>query len=136
MIRFRIRSKVSEMRERQSDYYDHTTTLFKNLKILPLNLLLRNSKLLFMHSYVYNYCPSSFHNTWNLNDDRHLDHNLRNANEFTIPNPRIDLFKKSPLYSLPKLWNELDAIKHHQNRTTFKISLREQLFAELNEIPD
>ncbi len=44
---------------------------------------------------------------------------LRNANLLTVPHPRIKTFKKSPIYSLPKLWNALDETKYQQNETTF-----------------
>jgi hypothetical protein len=48
-----------------------------------------------------------------------------------VPHPRIELFKKSPLYSLPLLWNQLDHTKLQQNKTTFKIALREKIMSEL-----
>jgi hypothetical protein len=86
-----------------------------------------------MHSIVYDYCPTSFSNIWNTNEDRNPNLNLRNASQYIVPNPRIDLFKKSPLYSLPKLWNELDETKLQTNRTTFKIVLCDKLLNELNE---
>ncbi len=49
---------------------------------------------------------------------------LRNANLLIAPYPRIELFKKSPLYSLSKLWNALDETKYQQNETTFKIAIK------------
>ncbi len=86
-----------------------------------------------MHSVVYDYCPTSFSNIWNTNEDRNPNLNLQNASQYIVPHPRIDLFKKSPLYSLPKLWNELDETKLQTNRTTFKIALHDKLLNELNE---
>jgi hypothetical protein len=50
----------------------------------------------------------------------------------TIPSPRIELFKKSPIYSLPKLWNDLDDLKLQHPKTTFRISLKEKLLNEIN----
>ncbi len=50
---------------------------------------------------------------WNTND------------QLTIPQPRIELLKKFPFYSLPKLMNEMDETQ--TNRTAFKISPREKL---------
>jgi hypothetical protein len=121
-----------------SNYNAHTDILFKNLKILPLNKLFLNAKLLFMHSVIYDYCPRSFHNIWNTNENRNpdLNHNLRNANQLAIPHPRIDLFKKSALYSLPVLWNDLDELKLQMNKKTFKISLREKMLNEQTDQDD
>jgi hypothetical protein len=109
-----------------SRYNENTSPIFSELKILPYPKLIEYFKSLFMHSFVYGYAPPSFSNTWPLNANRaEHDHNLRNNNLYAIPPPRIELFKKSPLYSLPTLWNDLDDIKFQRNRTTFKIGLKE-----------
>jgi hypothetical protein len=86
-----------------------------------------------MHSVIYKYLPSSFYRIWLTKRELGPTYDLRNTDELIIPQPRIELFKKSPLHSLPTLWNQLDATKFHHNKTTFKISLREKL---LGEIPD
>jgi hypothetical protein len=114
-------------------YRDHTGPIFKLLSILPFHHIISYAQLNFMHSYMYNYSPASFHNIWLSNNERNNDtHELRNANLLAIPNPRIELFKKSPLYSLLLMWNNLDnGIKFQQNKTTFRIALKEKL---LNEI--
>jgi hypothetical protein len=46
----------------------------------------------------------------------------------TIPiiPPRFEGFKKFPLYSF-LTWNNLDEVKLHRNRTTFKIELKRKL---------
>jgi hypothetical protein len=84
------------------------------LLIFPLcNLYSRFSILysVFSHLQMYNYSPTSFTGVLATNDDRQLDITLRNNNQYSIPNPRIEQFKKSSLYSLPKEWNELNDIK-------------------------
>jgi hypothetical protein len=45
-------------------YREHTNPLFTTLQILPYPKLLNYSKLLFMHSVVYKYCPPSFVDVW------------------------------------------------------------------------
>jgi hypothetical protein len=86
-----------------------------------------------MHSVIHNYCPNSFINIWTFNNERIDIPNLRNANAFTIPNPKIELFKKSPLYTLPNLWNNLDInIKLQNQKTTFRIALKEKLITEID----
>ncbi len=71
-----------------------------------------------------NYSPTSFTGVWAINDDRHLYITLRKNNQYSSPNPRIEQFKKSPPYSLPKEWNELNDI-------TFIIALKEFLISEI-----
>jgi hypothetical protein len=72
-----------------------------------------------MHSIEYDYAPPSFRGIWNnyLNQG---DRPLRNADNYTLPNPRTELFKKSPLYALPLEWNNLDENRYIRNQTTFK----------------
>jgi hypothetical protein len=84
---------------------------------LPSGLLIGHLKqgnnfsgqLNFMHTY--NYCPSSFTNIWTQNADNDSILNLRNTSLLTVPHPRIELFRKLPLYSLPTLWNALEERK-------------------------
>ena len=89
-----------------------------------------------MHSIFNEYAPISFSNTWPRNNARQLSQNLRNDNDFTLPNPRIEQFKKFPLYALPQEWNNAAELTFYYNRTTFKHALREQLFAEIAEYID
>ena len=90
----------------KSPYNAHTVPIFINLKILPLDKIIKQSKLLFMHSVYYDYAPTSFQQTWTKNNARDNAPNLRNDNDFRLPNPRIEYFKKIPLYALPYEWNQ------------------------------
>jgi hypothetical protein len=84
-----------------------------------------------MHAIKYDYGPVSFQNTWQLNNERNLIYNLRNLAEFAIIPPRFEGFKKFPLYSFPSTWNNLDDVKFHRNRTTFKIEFKKKLLESL-----
>jgi len=117
----------------KSDYHAHTVPLFYTNRILPLDKIIKMAKLQFMHSVFYNYAPESFRNVWPRNEDRQIEHNLRNVNDFTLPNPRIELFKKFPLYSLALEWNNSGVLSLYENKTTFKFALRDQLFEEILE---
>jgi len=77
-----------------------------------------------MHSVEYGYAPASFSNTWTKNNAIQGDRPLRNSDDYTLPNPRTEMFKKSPLYNLPFEWNTLDYTKFISNRTTFKTALK------------
>jgi hypothetical protein len=110
---------------------DHTGPLFTFHKILPYPKLISFAKLIFSHSVVFEYGLDSFSNVWTTNTNR-IDnpHNLRHTNHFVIPHPRIELFKKSPLYSIPTLWNSLGDLSLQSCRATFKIGLKEKLLSE------
>jgi hypothetical protein len=89
-----------------------------------------------MHSIAYDYAPSSFAGVWvtNANRDPNLNLNLRNANDFYLIQLRTETFKKSTLYALPFIWNELaPEIKLQHNRTTFKWALKAHLLESLEQ---
>ena len=115
----------------KSSYNANTSELFISEKILPLDKIIKQSKLLFMHSFVNGYAPTSFDDTWTLNNERLNDHNLRNANNFTLPNPRIEQFKKIPIYALPLEWNMAGDLIYYTNRIKFRMALKNQLFTEI-----
>jgi hypothetical protein len=115
-----------------SNYNDHTAPLFRRLGILPFDKIIEQSKLNFMHSIEFNYAPSAFANTWTKNNERNIGHELRNENDYVLPYPRIEFFKKIPIYSLPAAWNAAGDLRFYQNRTTFRIALKDQLLAELD----
>jgi len=108
----------------KAGFLAHTADLFKNSKILPLDKLIIQGKLHFMHSVEYNYCPNSFINIWQKNSFQNPNLNLRNGNNFFLTAPRTESFKRIPLYSLPLEWNNLNEIKYQFNRTTFRIALK------------
>jgi hypothetical protein len=85
-----------------------------------------------MHSIVNKYSPKSLHNIFQQNDQRDINQDLRNANEYSVPFPRIELFKKSLLFSLPTAWNNLTVLKFYQNKTTFIIALKDDLINSLH----
>ena len=116
-----------------SNYRENTLPHFVSLNILPLDKLILQRKNILMHSFFYNYGPSSFNLTWISHADRNPELNLRNANDIILPYPRIDHLKKMPLYSLAKSWNELNDIKFQHNPITFKISLNDLLYQSLYE---
>jgi len=106
----------------KSKYNAHTEPLFKEAKIMTFYNIIFMSSALFMHSYVYEYAPVAFNNVWSRNINR--NYNLRNNDDFIVPAHRIELFKKSPLFSLPNLWNNLDDNRYQQNPVTFKWAMK------------
>jgi hypothetical protein len=114
-----------------SNYTAHTAPLFAQLQILPYELMVKQAKLLFMHSIEYDYAQTSFHNIWTKNLVNQGDRPLRNADNYSLPNPHTELFKKSPLYSLPSEWNKLDENRYISNRATFKTAIKYSLLLSL-----
>ena len=98
---------------------------------MPYTSHIRYAKLLFMHSVVNKYSPKSFYNTWQTNMNREPTHNLRNQDDIPLPHPRIELFKRSPLYTLPYEWNKLGGDRFQQNKTTFRIAIKNTIFDEI-----
>jgi hypothetical protein len=109
-----------------------TTPIFKDLQILPFNELIKFSKCMLMHSIHYNY-NQNFTNVWTRNNQRNHDINLRNDDEYYLPQVNKEFFRRSTLYSIPNTWNALGDIKFQQNRTTFKINLLYDLFESLTD---
>jgi hypothetical protein len=117
----------------KAHYNDHTTPLFLVNRILPFEKLIYLHRLLFMHAIAYDYAHPTFDNTWTKNNTRNIGHDLRNQDFFTLPNVRIESFRKFPLYALANEWNNLsENIRLQQNRTTFKIALMDDIISSLN----
>jgi hypothetical protein len=76
--------------------------------------------------------PVSFRNIWQKNREREPAINLRNADDYFIPMPRTETFKKSTYYALPSAWNDLAIeIKYQENKITFKWALKAHLMEDL-----
>jgi hypothetical protein len=111
------------------NFHAHTAPLFLDNCILPLDLIIVQAKLLFMHSVKYEYCPKSFLNVFVRNNNyENPVYETRYPNEFITPRARIEMFKKIPLYSLPDEWNNCGDLRFYVNPTTFRITLTETLF--------
>jgi hypothetical protein len=114
-----------------SNYNAHTNTLFFEQGILPFDKIITFNKLMFMHAIAYNYNITSFKNIWSTNQQRNLEMNLRNINDFILPPIRREILRKFPIYSLPWEWNHCGDVKLQRNRTTFKIQLMYDLFQSI-----
>jgi hypothetical protein len=68
--------------------------------------------------------PISFAELWLLNSERNPDRVLRNANDYYIPHPRIELVKRLPLFSFPTTGNSETDEKFIPSQPTFLKSLK------------
>ena len=125
-------------------YNSHTEPLFKSLSILPLTDLINLSNLKLFHSYFYSYTPSAFSNTWITtlehrlqHDQRDLLYNLRNNNDYFVPQIRTKFLTRFPLYNLPILWNNLPShFKEISSKKSFAFHLKTFYLNSLNPIPN
>ncbi len=62
---------------------------------------------------------------------RNVGHDLRNENDYYLPHPRLEFFRKIPLFSLPAARNDAGDINLQHNRKTFKIALKDKLLDEI-----
>jgi hypothetical protein len=114
-------------------YNSHTNPIFKKLGILPYNLLIKQANLNLMHSIEYKYAQNSLIEQFPKNLSRDTNHELRNANDFIVPFARTESFKKIPLFSLPKIWNEeIGDLRLQHNKITFQIALKDHLLDSLS----
>jgi len=121
-----------------SKYNDHTEPLFKRLNILPIDQLVKFSRLLFMHSFKNNNLPICFANTWTSNQERRGPinlHYLRNEDDLYVPFARTKTLERLPLFIMPVTWNEFTQpdIKNEINRNRFKKHLKEFLLNNLRD---
>jgi hypothetical protein len=111
----------------RANFRDHTRPLFANHGILPIESLIYYYRMKFMHSYYFKKLPLSFAELWMLNSERNPGRVLRNANDYYIPQPRIELVKRLPLFSFPSTWNSETDEKYIPSQHLFLKSLKKKL---------
>ena len=105
-------------------YNAHTEPLFWILKILPLNDLILQQKLMLMHSIFYGYSVTMFEFQLNAGAGLHR-FALRNANNFFEPRSNKKSLDELPIFELPKIWNNFDNdIKEKSNKLEFKTLIK------------
>ena len=97
-------------------------SIFTSLKILPYHKIIYKAQLTFFHSIHNKYAPTIFSSTWQLNSERNAAYDLRNATSYIVPPANFAFFERSPLHTLPKVWNNAgivtlqDNLYHIQNK--------------------
>ncbi len=84
-----------------------------------------------MHNYYNKKLPFSFSETWICNHERIPDRALRNANDYYIPQPRIELVKRLPLFAFPSVWNSEDNEKYTPSQLIYLKYLTKKLLENL-----
>jgi hypothetical protein len=112
-------------------YRDHTKPLFQKCKILPLDEMIKFTRLKFMHNYIHSRLPFSFNETWMFNHMRNPERVLRNANNLYVPAHHYATVKRFPLYSFPIAWNEEENRKFNPSHNLYCKQLKESLLSNL-----
>ena len=134
-----IKQKMAVRILHGANYNDHTEPLYKISKILPLEHLITFFCLQFMQQYVQGFLPSSFANTWSLNNERRAEEfhmNLRNNEAIDVPFARLVSLERHPFTRFPKLWFDLnnENIKIIRNKPMFNKELKVYLLSELRDV--
>ena len=111
----------------KAKYNEHTEPLFKKTRILPLNELVRITKLQFMYDFKWQNAPISFQRLFEIRNLRTV------SNELYVEISRLKRLEKMPLYDFPRLWNEIDiSIKSSATKKSFTEALKNEVFDSLN----
>ena len=101
-----------------------TDEKFQHLKLLPLSSQLKFNKGVFMYKAWKETLPPYLNDIFKKHHSKYSTSRL----DFTIPKPRIDLYKTSIAFSGSHLWNSLPLeIKTAPTLPTFKKRLRKQM---------
>jgi hypothetical protein len=91
-------------------FNSHTAPLFKELKILQLDVQIQLQLSKIMYFYKNNKLPARFNNTWLTVADQNLLAGgplLRNADDYVVPFARTDHLRRFPFTTIPEVWNAL-----------------------------
>ena len=83
--------------------YEHTTPLFKELKILPLDYQIKHKQATFMWKLYNGYIPPPISNIFKLNTSEII--RRYNPTKYHLPNPNSNYEKDQISYSCVRLWN-------------------------------
>jgi hypothetical protein len=130
--KLRIKQKEAVRVIANAGYRDHTTPLFAQLKILPIDQLIKLNNLKFMHSYFHNSLPFSFRNLWLTNRERLPARELRNADQLYIPAHNYATLKRMPLFNFPAIWNATGPEKNDPRKHRFIKQMKMTLLSNLS----
>ena len=84
-------------------YLDHTVPLFKELNILPIDLLYKQQLLILMYNTFHKKCPEHIAYFFKLKGEVQINIRTRQANDYHIPNAKLKIHSDSPIIQAPKL---------------------------------
>ena len=119
---------------RKAKYNSHTEPLFYESQILPLEDLLTQQKLIFMHSIAHQYSSVNFPqfiSNRSVNEHRYT---FRNESDFFVHRTNLSTVQKMPLIDFPSTWNNIDqSLKEIPSKIVFKKTIKHELLAKYSD---
>ena len=110
-----------------SQYNDHTSPLFKEMKILKVTDLRDLHICQFMYGFVHQLLPKPLLSMFEYNRDIH-EYHTRHCYDPRPPRANSKLLEKSYLCRGPKLWMELDGVtKTSKSMHSFKSKMKRNI---------
>ena len=107
-----------------SDFRDHTSPLFKNLSILPIDDLNNEATALFAFKFFRKALPETFNHFFKSNDYFH-SHNTRSSTKIHKEQARTNYKKISVKFKGGEIWNNLPtSIKNSKSLELFKKKIK------------
>ena len=131
MNKLRIKQKQAIRTICNAGFREHTAPLFTQLRILPIDQLIKLCILKFMHSFQHNVLPLSFRETWITKRARNPNRELRNASDLYIPSHNFATLKRLPLFNFPSIWNTIGMEKNNPRQHLFIKQQRNMLLLNL-----
>lgn len=104
-----------------SEYFAHTSTLFKQYNILKFHDIVTFYTAQFMHHYHLGKLPSCFNSFFtNVSDKHKYNTRLASIKALALPLARTNYGLFNIRYSGPKLWNSIDCSIRDSNTYSFK----------------
>lgn len=108
---------------------DHTSPLFKSLKLLKLSDINSLQIAMFMFRYHHKLLPALFNDYFLFNADVH-SHYTRASDALHLPAVRTNLRKKSIVYIGPHIWNQINVfIRNKSSVISFKFHYKKFLIS-------
>lgn len=111
----------------KTHYYEHTSPLFRNNKILKLTDLYEYNIAKFMFRYDQGILPSSLNRIFTTNKTHH-QYNTRNRNNPRIPLSKYSITIKSVKHRGPQIWNHIPiTVRSSRTMNTFRFKLKNNI---------
>ena len=128
-LRFSIKKAVRVILSKNKQ--EHSTPLFKQLQILPLDEMIKFKHGIFMWKLDNNILPESSTKWFTINNSDII--NRLNLSKYRIPYPRTEHAKRHNTYSATKLWNTeiSNIIKSSFTINKLRYSYKTKLLSEI-----
>ena len=117
------------------NYREHTVPLFKQLQILPIDLLYKQHLIILMYNVYHQRCPNHISDLFKLNREINVNTRTRQADDFFFISPaKLKTTIDSPTIQAPKLYNTYKKkLNFHCSLGTLKRNLKTIFLSTYNK---